>query len=148
MDPECELHLAKKAIRKEDVERVIAHAEETGNMFFHKDNAHCLACLRLDNTTYWVEFSRDEDVSRVLAVYSHRMLILDGFNMPARKKEISDWFCFKCKAQLELARVKLTYLGEMLVSETFVCPTCGRVSVGREDTEKRMALAEKMLEDK
>ncbi len=146
--PEIETLLEERGIRKEDVERVIARAEETGNVFVHKDNKRYLGCWRPVNTTYWVEYTHEEDVFRVSRAYSHRMLTLEGFNMPAKRKETADWLCFKCNVQLELATVKLTYLEETFGADTFACPLCGRVFVSEEDAVKKMALAEKMLEDK
>jgi len=49
---------------------------------------------------------------------------------------------------LERATVKLTYLDETFGVDLPSCPSCQRVFVSEENALQKMALAEKMLEDK
>jgi len=146
--PEVAALLEERAIRDEDVRRVIAHGEETGNIFVQPATGRRTASFRPGNTTYWVEYEREGETFRIIRAYSHRMLILEGFNMPSKKKEATDRVCLKCGVPLELTTIKLTYLEETFAADTPACPSCGRAFVSEEDAIKKMALAEKMLEDK
>jgi len=146
--PEVAALLEERGIRDEEVRRVIAHGEETGNIFVHPATGRRTASFRPGNTTYWVEYEREDDTFRIIRAYSHRMLILEGFNMPSKKKETADRWCLKCGVPLTLTTIKLTYLEETFAADTPACPSCGRAFVSEEDAIKKMALAEKMLEDK
>ncbi len=148
IDAEVGLILEKRGIRVEDIERVIEFARESGNVYVHPETGRCLAYFTPSTTTYWVEFSREGDAYRIYRAYSHRMEILHGFNMPAKKQEILDWTCAKCDRKLELATVKLRYMEETFGVDIPACPSCQRIFVSEEDATRRMALAEKMLEDK
>ncbi len=146
--PEIERLLEERGIRIEDIRGVIAVAEGSGNYFVHSLSGRRLACLRPANTSYWVEFMWEGGSYRIFTAYSHRMMLLEGFNMPAKRKETSDWLCFACNIRLELATIKLTYLEETFGADTFACPSCGRIFISEHDAINKMALAEKMLEDK
>ena len=77
------------------------------------------------------------------------MKILHGFNMPSKKEQtITDWLCTACALPLELATVKLAYLDETFAVDIPACPACQRVLVSEEQAVAKMALAERMLEDK
>jgi predicted RNA-binding Zn-ribbon protein involved in translation (DUF1610 family) len=73
---------------------------------------------------------------------------LMGAGVPAKRKETAEWACVKCGLALELATVKLAYLDETFGADIPACPSCGRVYVSESDAVEKMALAEKMLEDK
>ena len=146
--PEVVTCLEERGIRDEDVRRTIAHGEETGNIFVHPATGRRTVSFRPGNTTYWVEYEREGGIFRVVRAYSHRMLILEGFNMPSKKKETADRVCLKCGVPLKLTTIKLTYLEETFAADTPACPSCGHAFVSEEDAVKKMALAEKMLEDK
>jgi len=148
ISPEVEALLEERGVREEDVQRVILHGEETGNIFLHPSTGRLTAYFRPGNTTYWVEYEREGGTFRVIRAYSHRMLILEGFNMPSKRRETADRSCLKCGVPLELTTIKLTYLEETFGADTPACPSCGRAFVSEEDATKKMALAEKMLEDK
>jgi hypothetical protein len=149
MAPDIGMLLEERGIRGEDIRRVIAYAEQTRKIFRNSTTGHCLACHRASKITYWVEYGREGDSCRIFGAYSHRMEILEGFNMPSKQKEtISEWLCVECDIFLELATVKLTYLDETFAAETPACPSCQRVFVSEADAVDKMALAEKMLEDK
>jgi hypothetical protein len=149
IDPQVEAKLETRRISQEEIRKVIESAENARSLFTHRVTGRCLASLSLPNATYWVEYGREDDAFRVYSAYTHRMKILEGFNMPPKVKGgAMEWLCMKCSVPLELATVKLTYLDETFAAETPACPVCQRALVSEEDAVKKMALAEKMLEDK
>ncbi|MGD0229803.1 MAG: DVU_1557 family redox protein [Syntrophorhabdales bacterium] len=145
---EVELTLERRAIRAEDIRKVLVRALETGEVYMHGVTGHYLAYDRPSSTTYWVEYGLEDGSYRIYNAYSHRMEILHGFNMPAKRKEAAEWTCVKCGLVLELATVKLAYLDETFGVDIPACPSCGRAYVSESDAVGKMALAEKMLEDK
>ncbi len=141
--------LEGRGIRTGDVEGVLAYVRETGNFFMEGSGERCLAYHKADKTTYWVEYAREDDGYRVFTAYSHRMQILEGLNMPAgNRDEKIDWACAKCARPLEWATVKLTYLDETFAVDIPACPSCRRPLVSEKNAVEKMAMAEKMLEDK
>jgi hypothetical protein len=77
------------------------------------------------------------------------MRILEGYNLPSKKPpQECDWVCVRCDAPLEFAVVKLAYLDETFAADIPSCPSCQRVFVSEENAVVKMALAERMLEDK
>ncbi len=146
--PEVELTLERRAIRAEDIRKVLVHALKTGEVYTHRVTGHYLAYDRPSSITYWVEYGIEDRSYRIYNAYSHRMKILHGFNMPAKRKEAAEWICAKCDLVLELATVKLAYLDETFGADIPVCSSCGRVYVSEGDAVEKIALAEKMLEDK
>ncbi|AGK99856.1 pyridine nucleotide-disulfide oxidoreductase/dicluster-binding protein [Desulfoscipio gibsoniae] len=64
-----------RLILKEDVQKVIEHAEGTGQKLLNRNNGHVMACHRPVSVTYWVEYTRQEDGFVVHNVYSHRMKV-------------------------------------------------------------------------
>jgi hypothetical protein len=141
--------LEKRRIDVGDIRKVIAYAQATGNAFVNKVTGHYLAYYRPSITTYWVEYNLEGNEYEIFCAYSHRMEILEGFNIPPKSTERSDdWWCVKCNVPLEQATVKLTYLDETFGANLPSCPSCQRVFVSEENALQKMALAEKMLEDK
>ena len=141
--------LDERGIRHSDIEMVIAYVKETGNFFNNPLNGRRLAYHRPSTTTFWVECEEQGGVCTILSAYSHRMRILEGLNTPANGKgEALDWVCAKCNIRLEQATVKLSYLDETFTANIPACPSCQRVFVSEKDALEKMALAEKMLEDK
>jgi hypothetical protein len=138
----------ERGIRQEDIRKVIVFAQETGNVYTHPASGRSIAYCMPSNTTYWVEYDHEGDIYRIHGAYSHRMEILHGFNMAAKRKEVSDWVCMKCGKPLELATVKLRYLDETFGVDLPACPSCQRIFVSEENAVQKMALAERMLEDK
>jgi len=65
--------LQKRMILEEDVRRVIAHAEATGDRVEDPTNGHFTASLRPANVTFWVEYSAGATGFVVHNAYSHRM---------------------------------------------------------------------------
>jgi hypothetical protein len=149
MDPDIGKLLEERGIKSEDIRKAVAAAEPMKNLFRNTATGHILAYHRPSKITYWVEYGREGDFYRIYRAYSHRMEILEGLNMPAKQKETnSEWLCMRCGILLELATVKLSYLDEIFAAETPACPSCQRVLVSEADAVEKMALAEKMLEDK
>ncbi len=79
MTPEVRTMLDDRHILREDVQRVIHHAMETGRSLVNPENGHTLAYHRHVRVTYWVEYapadSSDNGGFTVCNAYSHRMVI-------------------------------------------------------------------------
>ena len=71
--PEVWKIMDERFILFEDIEKVVAHAQNTGERFFNPENSNYLANLRIENVTYWVRYEEKEDGILVSSVYSHRM---------------------------------------------------------------------------
>jgi hypothetical protein len=67
-----------RGIRRNDVEEVIRHAENTGEKFVHTETGRSLASLKLNRVTYWVEYNASGEESVVHRAYSHRMEMKRG----------------------------------------------------------------------
>ena len=67
-----------RRILKEDVQKVILHAETTGEKFIDPLNGRSLASLRPDRVTYWVEYSGSDQEYQIHSAYSHRMEMKRG----------------------------------------------------------------------
>lgn len=65
--------MEERAVLREDVERVIRHAEATGEKFIDPSTGRSLAFLRPGRVTYWVEYSGEGVDFHVHSAYSHRM---------------------------------------------------------------------------
>jgi hypothetical protein len=141
--------LEERGIKAEVIRKVVAAAGPVRNLFRNAVTGRILAYHRPSKITYWVEYGREDDTYRIYRAYSHRMEILQGFNLPAKQKQaVPEWLCMECGLPLEQATVKLAYLEETFAAETAACPSCQRVFVSEADAVEKMALAEKMLEDK
>jgi len=62
-----------RRILEEDVQKIIHHAEATGDKFIKPAIGRALAFLRPDRVTYWVEYSQVGEEYEVHSAYSHRM---------------------------------------------------------------------------
>lgn len=149
IDPSLASVLEERRIEIDDIRKVLAHACSTGQVFVNRATGHYLASLRPSTTTYWVEYRPEGTTCEIVCAYTHRMMILEGFNMPSKSPGTDpDWLCGTCNILLEKATVKLTYLDETFGAELPACPSCQRVLVSEENAVQKMLLAEKMLEDK
>lgn len=85
MDEEVRSLLEQRRILDTDLQRVIYHAETSKRGFINQDNGHILAGLRPIRVTYWVEYTREDNVFRVHSAYTHRMLVTgtDSLGDPA-----------------------------------------------------------------
>ena len=147
--PEVRSLLDERGIRDEDIRQVLAYAERENLFHTNRSTGHKLAYFCSSKVTYWVEYAREEGGVRVFTAYSHRMKILEGFNMPPKKAaHEADWVCARCDVPLEMAAVQLAYLDETFAVDIPACPSCQRVLVTEENAVVKMAMAERMLEDK
>ncbi|MBS3976699.1 MAG: NAD(P)-binding protein [Syntrophomonadaceae bacterium] len=64
-----------RMILREDVAKVIAHAEKSGNKFKNMENNSFIACFKPVSVTYWVEYTSQGDGFLVRNAYSHRLEI-------------------------------------------------------------------------
>lgn len=73
--------LEQRLILQEDLQRVIEHAESTGQKMLNKKSGHFLAYYQPQNVTYWVEYSPSPEAESdglafvIHNAYSHRMVI-------------------------------------------------------------------------
>jgi glutamate synthase (NADPH) small chain len=83
VSPEVRASMEKRMILIEDVERVIAHAEESGQKMADQTTGRTIASYRPATVTYWVEYSSQQSVEGshdgttlvVHNAYSHRMQV-------------------------------------------------------------------------
>ncbi len=66
-----------RMILVEDLQKVIAWAEETGNRLVHKETGRFLAHHRPASVTYWVEYTPADDGYTIHNAYSHRMELVE-----------------------------------------------------------------------
>ena len=65
--------LDKRRILLEDAQKVIQHAERSGERFFHAPTGHYKAAYKPYNVTFWVEYTQNEAGYTIHNAYSHRM---------------------------------------------------------------------------
>lgn len=63
----------ERYILLEDVEKVVSHAQESGERFFNPEDSSYLASRRIGDVTYWVRYQEKDGAVQVISVYSHRM---------------------------------------------------------------------------
>ncbi len=68
--------------------------------------------------------------------------------MEEKTENTKPWICDKCKKDLTLSKVKVSYLGGNFEVELMKCPECGAVFIGEELALGKMLEVEKGLEDK
>jgi len=141
--------LDERGIRQETLQQVISSAETNHRFFTDPVTRHQLAYRNLPQVTYWVEYQKDVQSYTIFSAYSHRMKILEGFELPPRQTANPlAWRCAACEAALEMATVKLFCLEETFGVDLPACPSCQRVLISEKNAVQKMALAEKMFEDK
>ena len=69
-------HMEERRILVEDVQRVIDHAERTGERIYNKKTGHWVASFRPRTVTFWVEYTGTPEAYTVYNSYSHRMEII------------------------------------------------------------------------
>lgn len=149
IDPYVLSLLVERAIRREDILLALVLSEENRRVYVHQGTGRRLAYASLSEVTYWIEYELREDSYGIINAYSHRMKILEGYNMaPKVSAEEPGWRCEQCDLPLATATVKLTYLDETFAADLPSCPSCQHVFVSEEVAISKMALAERMLEDK
>ena len=73
VSPEVAQRLEKRMILLDDVRKVIAHAEMSGEKIWNSETSRFVACHRPAAVTYWVEYSVQPPEFVVHNAYSHRM---------------------------------------------------------------------------
>jgi Fe-S oxidoreductase len=76
LSPEVRERMEERRILVEDVQKVIDHAEKTGNKISSRKTGHWLASFKPHAVTYWAEYSETPDGYEVHNAYSHRMEIV------------------------------------------------------------------------
>jgi hypothetical protein len=75
---EVQKQVDDRLILIEDMQKVIAYAEESGKRMKHAQSGHYLAYFKPNCVTYWVEYSPQGEAYLVHNAYSHRMEIGKG----------------------------------------------------------------------
>ena len=70
--------LEQRRILTEDLQKVISHAEQSGNKLTHPGTGNFLASFRPYKAVFWVEYSPTPDGYEVHNAYSHRMEVKKG----------------------------------------------------------------------
>lgn len=70
--------MEERLILKEDLQKVIHHAETTGEKFVNSATGRALACWRPVRINFWVEYSPAGEEYHVHSAYSHRMEMKRG----------------------------------------------------------------------
>ena len=78
MDPEVKERLDRRRILDEDVQKVIHHAQESGDRLFNPRTGRYKASLKPYKTTFWVEYTPVADGYEVHNAYAHRMEVVGG----------------------------------------------------------------------
>jgi hypothetical protein len=65
-----------------------------------------------------------------------------------RKPEELKWECQRCRQDLVLGPITVTYMGKSFTTDLPHCPSCGIVLVSEELALGKMAEVEQILEDK
>ncbi len=73
---EVQARLDARRILTEDLQRVIYHAEETGEKLCHSISGRFLASYRPRAVTFWVEYSPREEGFEIHNAYGHRMTLV------------------------------------------------------------------------
>ncbi len=69
--------LEDRIILKEDLQQVVAYAENTGNKLKDSVSGHYLAYYKPATVTYWVEYTKQDSGFVIHNAYSHRMEIAE-----------------------------------------------------------------------
>lgn len=76
--PEVWEVLERRRILSEDLQKVVYHAEQSGQKLTHPDTGHFLAGFRPYKAVFWVEYSAGPEGYKVHNAYSHRMEVKPG----------------------------------------------------------------------
>lgn len=73
ISPEVQQILEERRILVSDIQKVIQHAEITGEILCHPETGHFLAAFKPYKATFWVEYSVAGSSFTLHNAYSHRM---------------------------------------------------------------------------
>jgi glutamate synthase (NADPH) small chain len=76
ISPEVMELMEQRRILVEDLQRVIQHAEATGDRLFHPPSGHYKAAYAPFKVTFWVEYTQSGESFAVHNAYAHRMEVL------------------------------------------------------------------------
>ncbi|MFH1982355.1 MAG: pyridine nucleotide-disulfide oxidoreductase/dicluster-binding protein [Pseudomonadota bacterium] len=76
ISPEVAERLDKRRVLIDDLKQVIAHAEASGERFFHSESGHYIAAHTPYKVTFWVEYAPVDGGFAVYNAYTHRMAVL------------------------------------------------------------------------
>ncbi|TWJ17532.1 DVU_1557 family redox protein [Geobacter argillaceus] len=147
---EIERLLEGRSILREDVQKVIHHAETSGKKLMNTVTHRSLAFYRPKAVTYWVEYSRIDGGYQVHTAYSHRMVMKSGGSTKewVKSGSNSDWTCNQCQTPLEVQTVRLQYMQSIFPINLPACSRCGFILIAEELATGKVAEAEQALEDK
>lgn len=66
----------------------------------------------------------------------------------AKPSKETGWICNRCKAPLEVQKIRLQYFRVIFALDLPACPKCGMMLIPEELATGKMAEAEQVLEDK
>ena len=75
LDPQLEQKLDRLLILESDIVETIEFCETTGSLLQNPDTGSYIGHRRLGLVTYWVEYTKEENLYNVINAYSHRMQI-------------------------------------------------------------------------
>ncbi len=78
IDPEVAALMETRMILVEDLQKVISHAENTGEKILDAATGHLIAHYKPVSVTYWVEYSMHGSGFIVHHTYSHRMELTEA----------------------------------------------------------------------
>ena len=78
IDTEMRVLMEKRMILAEDVQKVISHAESTGEKIIDSATGHLIAHYKPVSVTYWVEYATHGSGFTIHNTYSHRMELIEG----------------------------------------------------------------------
>ena len=78
MDTEVRDRLDRRRILDEDVQKVIHHAQETGDRLFHPETGRYKASFNPYKTTFWIEYTPVGDGYEIHNAYAHRMEVVES----------------------------------------------------------------------
>jgi len=142
--------LNERMIRREDVQKVIHHAETTGRKLVNLSTGRLLSYFRPKAVFYWVEYGPSGEAYQVHTGYSHRMVMKSSGTSKEWVKSgtDSDWLCHQCQVPLEVQTVRLQYMQSIFPIDLPACSGCGFVLIAEDLAIGKVAEAEQALEDK
>ena len=142
--------MEERSILREDVQKVILHAETTGRKLVNPGTGLFLAFHRPKAVTYWVEYGRNGDGYRLATAYSHRMVMKSSGSTQewVKSGSQSQWLCNQCQVPLEMQTVRLQYMQSIFPINLPACSGCGFILIDEELATGKIAAAEQALEDK
>lgn len=73
ISPRVQEIIESRRILVEDLQRVIQHAETTGQRLYHPQSGHFKAAFKPRAVTFWVEYAPNGDAYEIYNAYAHRM---------------------------------------------------------------------------